>query len=117
MRSCRAVAAMYRLMTGFVLGAVLFVAACDRDDDYQDDGVTTIFDSPECRAFCARLQGACPKVKCDPQSHCDQSGECLAEKRAALACKADPNSTDLTCNSAGGYSTAGFCMKPRGLCK
>jgi hypothetical protein len=106
-----------RLMAGLAVGVVLLVTGCGDGDESKDDGVTSIFDSPECRAFCLRLETACPGTRCDPQTDCDEAGDCLAEKRADLACKADPRSTDLTCNSGGGYGTVGLCVKPRNLCR
>ena len=78
--------------------------------------VTDIFTSPECVAFCKRLESACTGQKCDPKNDCDESGMCLAEKRAKLACKADPQATELTCET-NGYGTVGLCVKPKNLCQ
>jgi hypothetical protein len=90
---------------------------CGSDDnDGTDNGtVTDIFTSPECQAFCKRLETACPDTKCDPMNDCDEFGDCLAEKRAHLACKANPKSAELTCEHPG-YSLVSTCITSRNIC-
>jgi hypothetical protein len=97
--------------------AVVLALGCGSDGgDGTDAGsVTDIFTSPECRAFCKRLETACPDTKCDPMSDCDEMGDCLAAQRAKLACKADPRSAELTCEHPG-YSLVSTCITPRNIC-
>lgn len=99
-----------------VVGLALAVG-CGGGDQSMDAGppITDIFTSPECRAFCKRLESACPDTKCDPMIDCNVDGECLAVKRRELACKADPSSAELTCEHPG-YSIVTGCLIPKGLC-
>jgi hypothetical protein len=100
-----------------VAAVVLGLACSSSDDGGGNDGgtVTDIFTSPECRAFCKRLETACPDTKCDPMTDCDEMGDCLAAQRAKLACKADSKSAELTCEHPG-YSLVSTCITPRNIC-
>lgn len=98
-----------------VFWAVLSVGCGGEGED--GPPVTDIFSSPECVAFCKRLESACPDETCDPMIACDELGDCLAEKRASLGCKADPKRTELTCQEMGGYSTIGVCVQPNNICR
>jgi hypothetical protein len=102
-----------------VLGMVVatLLAGCGGDSKSDDAGppVTDIVDSPECRAFCKRLETACPDTRCDPMTDCDPDGDCLEAKRRELACKADPARTELTCEHPG-YSSVSVCIIPKNIC-
>jgi hypothetical protein len=103
-------------VVGAIMGLALGVA-CSGGDQSSDAGppVTDIFTSPECRDFCKRLETACPDTKCDPMADCNADGDCLAAKRRELACKANPSSSELTCEHPG-YSLVSGCLIPKGLC-
>jgi hypothetical protein len=107
-----------RVLVLGALMAILPAAGCGSGDDQSADAgppVTDIFTSPECRAFCKRLESTCTDTKCDPMVDCNVDGECLAAKRNELACKANPSSGELTCEHPG-YSLVSFCITPKNVC-
>jgi hypothetical protein len=105
--------------------SVWWLAVGCSDDDVSDgrgDGgsavvVTDIFKSPECMALCQRLETTCKGYTCDPMSACEEDGECLAEQRFMLACKADPQRAELTCQPMGGYGLVATCFIPKNICR